>query len=281
MTRIVCQQLAPRLGDLAANAELTKSAVAAAIDAGAEIVVLPELATTGYMFASEQEAAAGAIEPGDAVLASWGEVAARTGAIVIGGFAERGADGRIYNSAAVFDGDQLLGVYRKSHLWDQEKRWFTPGADPPRVFETHHGRIGVLVCYDLEFPEMTRTLALAGAELITVPTNWPYVPRPAGERAPEVTIVMAAARGNRVFVACCDRAGEERGQAWNQGTAIIDLDGWVVAEQAAVGAASADLELARARDKTYTGLADALGDRRPELYGAVTAIMPGQAPGTL
>jgi 5-aminopentanamidase len=129
----------------------------------------------------------------------------------------------------------------------------------------------VLVCYDLEFPEMTRTLALAGAELIAVPTNWPYVPRPPGERAPEVTIAMAAARTNRVFVACCDRAGTERGQAWNQGTAIIDTDGWVVASQPEIGSATGDVQLGAAHDKSYTGLADAFADRRPELYGAVTS----------
>jgi predicted amidohydrolase len=274
MTRIVCQQLAPVLGDLEANAELTIAAITAAIDAGADVVVLPELATSGYMFDSMEEAAAVAIEPDHAVLAGWARVAARGGAVVIGGFAERGEDDRVYNSAAVFDGDRLVGVYRKCHLWDQEKRWFTPGAEPPRVLDTRQGRIGVLVCYDLEFPEMTRTLALAGAELIAVPTNWPYVPRPTGERAPEVTIAMAAARSNRVFVACCDRAGTERGQAWNQGTAIIDIDGWVVASQPEIGSATGDVTLAAARDKSYTGLADAFADRRPELYGAVTSSGP-------
>jgi predicted amidohydrolase len=138
------------------------------------------------------------------------------------------------------------------------------------VFDTRHGRIGVLVCYDLEFPEMTRTLGLAGAELITVPTNWPLVERPPGERPPEVMIGMAAARVNRVFIACCDRAGLERGQEWNEGTSIIDLDGWVLSAVTGVGAAGADIDLARTHEKKYSGLADAFGDRRPELYGAVT-----------
>jgi predicted amidohydrolase len=269
MTRIVCQQLAPVLGDLAANRELSVRAIRDAVDAGGEIVVLPELITSGYMFASAQEAADVAIGRDDPLLAAWTAEAARGGAVVIGGFAERGSDGSVYNSAAVLDGDGLIGVYRKCHLWDQEKLWFTPGAEPPGVFETRHGRIGVLVCYDLEFPEMTRTVALAGAELIAVPTNWPLVPRPDGERPPEVNIAMAAARGSRVFVACCDRAGAERGQEWNQGTSVIDLDGWVLDAQPGIGPASADVDLSRARDKSYGGLADAFGDRRPELYGAV------------
>jgi predicted amidohydrolase len=270
MTRVICQQLAPVFGDRDANAKLTTAAITAAVDDGADVVVLPELATSGYMFNSAEELSAAAIEPDHAVLRGWARAAARGGAVVIGGFAERGEDGRIYNSAVVFDGDACVGVYRKCHLWDQEKRWFTPGAEPPRVLDTRHGRIGVLVCYDLEFPEFPRTLALAGAELIAVPTNWPYVPRPDAERAPEVTIAMAAARGNRVFVACCDRAGDERGQAWNQGTAIIDADGWILASQPGVGPAAAEIDLTAARDKAYTGLADAFGDRRPELYAAVT-----------
>jgi 5-aminopentanamidase len=271
MTRIVCQQLAPVLGDLAANREISVAAIREALDAGGEIVVLPELITSGYMFASAEETAAVAIERDDPILRAWAAEAARGGAVVIGGFAERGADGVVYNSAAVIDGGEMIGVYRKCHLWDQEKLWFAPGTEPPGVFDTRHGRIGVLVCYDLEFPEMTRTVALKGADLIAVPTNWPRVPKPEGERTPEVNIAMAAARGSRVFVACCDRAGLERGQEWSQGTSVIDLDGWVLDAQSGIGSASADVDLTLARDKSYGGLADAFGDRRPELYGTVSA----------
>jgi predicted amidohydrolase len=114
-------------------------------------------------------------------------------------------------------------------------------------------------------------LALGGAELLAVPTNWPVMERPAGERPPVVTIAMATARVNRVFVACCDRTGTERGQEWTAGTAIIDRMGWVLSEQTEVGPASAEVELALARDKTLTQLCDALGDRRPELYRGLAA----------
>jgi predicted amidohydrolase len=278
MTRVVCNQLAPVLGDLEENARRSTAAVRAAVDDGADVIVLPELITSGYMFQSIEEVQAAALVPGEAaVLAAWAAEAARGGAVVIGGFPERAADGAIYNSAAVLDGDGLIGIYRKCHLWDQEKLWFTPGDAPPGVFETRHGRIGVLVCYDLEFPEMPRTLGLAGAELIAVPTNWPFVERPDGEHAPEVMVGMAAARVNRVFIACCDRAGPERGQEWNEGTAILDLDGWVLDAVTGVGAARADIDLARTHVKKYTGLADAFGDRRPELYGAVSAQDPRMA----
>jgi predicted amidohydrolase len=134
-----------------------------------------------------------------------------------------------------------------------------------------YGKLAVLICYDLEFPEMTRMLALAGADLVAVPTNWPLVERPAGERAPEVIIAMAAARVNRIFIACCDRTGVERGQRWTAGTTIINESGWVVATQHRDGPATIDADLARARTKRLTEHSDALGDRRPELYGAILA----------
>ena len=269
MTRVVCRQLAPQIGDLAANRDASLQAIAEAVEGGADVVVLPELVTSGYVFERAEEAVAAAIPRTDPLLAAWAEEAARGGAVVVGGFCERGEDGAVYNSAALVDGSGVRAVHRKTHLWDREKLWFRPGDEPPPVVETAVGRIGMLICYELEFPELTRQLALGGAELLAVPTNWPLVERPPGERPPEVLIGMAAARVNRMFVACCDRTGAERGQEWTGGTTIIDEAGWVLATQTEVGAASADVDLARARDKRLTDLCDALGDRRPELYGAL------------
>jgi predicted amidohydrolase len=268
-TRIVCQQLAPRIAALETNRELAMNAIAAAVQDRADIIVLPELMTSGYVFESAKEAASVAIPATDPLLREWGAAASRGDAVVIGGFCERGDDGQIYNSAAVVDGSGVLGVYRKIHLWDREKLWFQPGTAPPVVFDTPAGRIGVIICYDLEFPEMVRTLALAGAELIAVPTNWPLVERPAGERPPEVTIAMAAARVNRVSIACCDRVGTERGEEWTGGTSIVDENGWVLASQTEKGSARALIDLSKSHDKSLTRLADVFGDRRPELYGAV------------
>ncbi|MGA9860263.1 MAG: nitrilase-related carbon-nitrogen hydrolase [Solirubrobacteraceae bacterium] len=274
MTRVVCHQLAPALGDPGANRKMALRAITAAVADGADVIVLPELTNSGYMFDSAEEAAALAIPATDPLLGEWGRCG--EGAVVIAGFCERGEDGNVYNSAAVTDATGVIGVYRKVHLWDREKLWFTPGPAAPVVHDTPAGRIGVLVCYDIEFPEMPRTLALAGAELIAVPTNWPLVQRPDGERPPEVTVAMAAARVNRVAVACCDRTGVERGQAWNAGTSIIDEQGWVRAAQGGVGPAAAELDLSRSHDKRFTELADALADRRPELYGALT--LPASQP---
>jgi predicted amidohydrolase len=274
MTRITCQQVAPAIADLQSNRELSVGAIAQAVHAGADIVVLPELVTSGYVFESVDEAASVAIRPDHALFREWAAAAARGPAVVIGGFCERGEDGLLYNSAAVVDGSGVLGVYRKTHLWDREKLFFEPGSAAPPVFDTSQGRVGVLICYDLEFPELTRMLALAGAELIAVPTNWPLVERPAGERPPEVIIGMAAARVNRVFVACCDRTGTERGQEWTAGTTIIDESGWVIATQAHEASATIEVDLAIARAKKLTNLCDALGDRRPELYGPITVSLP-------
>jgi predicted amidohydrolase len=271
VTQVACQQLAPVLGDLAANRELALAAIREASDAGADVVVLPELITSGYMFASPEEATAVAIARDHDLLREWAAEAARANIVLAGGFCERGDDGRIYNSAAVFDATGLRAVYRKLHLWDREKLVFTPGSAPPPVLDTRVGRVSLIICYDLEFPELTRSVALAGTQLLLVPTNWPLVPRPETERPPEALIAMTTARVNRMAVACADRLGRERGQEWTGGTTIVGADGWVAAESRVPGLVTADVDLALALDKRLTDHADAFGDRRPELYGALTA----------
>ncbi|MBV8943540.1 MAG: hypothetical protein JO240_17590 [Solirubrobacterales bacterium] len=270
MTRIACQQLAPELLDLEANRRDSTAAIRDAVASGADIVVLPELVTSGYVFESSDEAASVAITSEHSIFHDWATELSRApdrSPIAVGGFCERGEDGLVYNSAAVVDRSGITAVYRKAHLWDREKLFFEPGADVPPIIDTPFGRIGVLICYDLEFPEMTRGLALAGADLIAVPTNWPLSEWPGGEHPPEVVIAMATARVNRVFVACCDRTGTERGQAWTAGTSVIDEAGWIVAGGRGT-AAVADVDLNRARSKSFTGLADAFEDRRPDVYEA-------------
>jgi predicted amidohydrolase len=269
VARVAVQQLAPVLGDLEANAQLSVAAIREAADAGADVVVLPELVTSGYVFADAAEAAAAAIAPDHAILRAWADEAARADLVVVGGFAERGDDGNTYNSAAILDAGGLRAVYRKLHLWDGEKRLFTPGDAPPPVVATRVGRVAVVVCYDLEFPELTRAVALAGAQLLAVPTNWPLGRRPEGEHPPEAVIAMATARINRMAIACADRLGTERGQAWTGGSSIVGVDGWIAAETRELGMAIADLDLDAAADKRFTGLAHAFDDRRPELYGPV------------
>lgn len=266
MKRIVCHQLAPVIGELDLNCDTIVAAVVAAVDAGADVVVLPELATSGYVFASRDEARSLAITADHDVFARVTDALAGSSAVAAFGFCERGDGGLVHNSAAIITADGLLEVYRKTHLWDTEKQFFTAGSALPPVVDTEAGRIGVLVCYDLEFPEMTRHLGVLGADLVVVPTNWPSGTRPAGERPVEVVIAMAAARTNRVVIACCDRTGTERGQEWTAGTAIIGHDGWVAATCDEAGIASADVDLSPTRNKRLSPRNDLFGDRRTDLY---------------
>lgn len=267
MTRVVCRQLAPAIADLPANRELTCAVIEESIAAGAQVLVLPELVTSGYVFESMAEARSVAITPDHDLFREWSSLAATGSAVVIGGFCEPAPDGGVFNSAVVLDGTGVLAVYRKLHLWDTEKNFFTPGAAAPPVVDTAFGRIAVIICYDLEFPELTRSVALRGADLLAVPTNWPLVYRPAGERPPEVQIGIAAARVNRMSIACCDRVGTERGQEWTGGTTIINESGWVVSTAGDGDTAVADLDLVLARDKVLTDRAHVFRDRRPEFYG--------------
>jgi predicted amidohydrolase len=261
-----CAQLDPVPGDVPANKAATLTAIAGAAAAGADVIVLPELAISGYDYTDADQAAASAIEPDDGIFADWS--AAGRGAVVVGGFVERGADGVLYNSAVLVDGSGVRARYRKVHLWDDEALYFQPGTAPAPVVETAAGRIGVIICYDLEFPEMTRALALRGAELLAVPTNWPLVDRPDGEHPPERIIAMAAARVNRMAIACCDRTYTEGGRCYTEGTAIVDAHGWVVtAPLTGVGSVSADIDLSVARVKDISQRNHLFNDRRPTVYG--------------
>jgi predicted amidohydrolase len=268
--RIACHQLAPVVGDLEGNRARALAAVDAAAAAGAQVVVLPELVSAGYVFRDAGEARSLAEPASGPTLTGWAERAQAHGLVIVGGFAEDGGDGLLYNSAALVDPSGVRGVYRKVHLWDRESLVFTPGEAPPLVLDTPHGRIGLMVCYDLEFPEWVRSAALQGTELLCVPTNWPREFRPDGERPMEVMRAMVAASTNRIAVAACDRCGEERGVDWVAGTAIVGPDGWLLAGPPGSPVPlllTADVDLARARDKTLGPRNDALADRRPALYG--------------
>ena len=265
VARIACAQLAPALGAVRANLEMSAAAVAEAVGAGADIVVLPELVTSGYLFADADEARAAALPADPASFTPWLDAAGD--AVVIAGFCEAGADGALYNTAAVIEGGALVATYRKTHLWDREKLIVTPGDRLPPVLATRHGAIALMVCYDLEFGEVTRRVAVDGAELIAAPVNWPPVARPDGERCGELITAMSAARTNHIAVAVSDRTGTERGATFAESTAIVSADGWVVAETGpGVGMAVAEVDLRASRDKRLAEYVDLLADRRLDLY---------------
>jgi 5-aminopentanamidase len=265
--RVASVQLAPVLGDYEGNQARVVAAVTHAAEAGAAVVVVPELATSGYAFSSVEEARAVA-RPAAVALEPWVSAAASSGCIVAGGFAELDGDA-VFNSAAIVSGDGVRAVYRKVHLWDRESLFFSAGSAFPPVVDTAVGRLGLCVCYDIEFPEIPRGLALAGAELICVPTNWPDEGRPSGERAMEIVRAMAAASSSRVFIACADRCGAERGVQWVGGSAIVSESGWLLAGPPATSAEAllvAGCDLALARDKRLNERNDVFADRRPEVY---------------
>jgi predicted amidohydrolase len=271
-TRVACCQYAPRVGEPEANRARGVRAIRSAAQAGARVIVLPELASSGYVFRDHDEAALLA-EPLDGpTVSEWGELAAELGVVVVAGLCERGEDGAVFNSAVVLDDSGLRARYRKAHLWDTEKLVFEAGdAPPPVVTVAGTVRLGVIICYDLEFPEWVRIPALAGAHLLCVPTNWPRSPRPAGQRPIEVVRAQAAASVNRMFVAACDRVGAERGVEWVGGSVIVDADGWPLAgptpgddEQLL----TADCHLDDAENKAISDRNDVFADRRTDLYAA-------------
>src|SRR5580658_2205996 len=274
-TVIAVAQLAIAVGEPDANRKAAAAAVAEAAAAQASLVVLPELCDSGYVFGDDPgpasaEARALASPADDSVtLRQWHALATEHALVIVGGFCERGADGRLYNSAALVDASGTRAVYRKAHLWDKEKLVFTPGDAPPPVVDTAVGRVAVMICYDLEFPEWVRLAAINGADLIAAPVNWLYAARPAGERPAEVVKAQAAAATNGVFVAVADRCQVERGVSWISGSLIVGPDGYplagpVLQDRPALLTAVCDLQ--KARDKSLDGDNDLLADRRPALY---------------
>jgi predicted amidohydrolase len=205
-------------------------------------------------------------------LTGWRELAASLGLVIVGGFCECDDGGLPRNSAAIIDVDGTLTIYRKAHLWDREQLLFVAGSEAPPVVVTAVGRIGVAVCYDAFFPEVMRSLALAGADLIAVPMNSPVI-EPPGRTQPlpvEIVLALAAANANRVFVAQADRIGSERGIEWAGASVICDPDGRLLAgpvadlERPAMLTATCDPDAAR--DKRLGARNDVFADRRLDLY---------------
>lgn len=240
---------------------------------GARLIVLPELTSSGYVLSSTQEASRLSSPADGSHVAELAELSAELGVVIVCGWAER-ADGGPFNSAVVVDGGRVLGVYRKAHLWGEEPRWFTPGDGPPLVVDSSVGRVAVMICYDLEFPEWARLARQLGADIIAAPVNWPRLAShgpgvDAGEgRSPlEVAKARAAAGSYRIPVVVADRVGRERGVDWIGGSCLIDRDGYLVAgpdpvDRTAVLVGDVD----PAGDTAIGPDNDALRDRRPALY---------------
>lgn len=270
--KVACCQVAPVFGDVDGNLARAERALESAAALGAQVAVLPELANTGYVFASREEAQDLAEAVDGRSVSAWAALARRLGMVVAAGFCEAGADGGLYNSAVLLGPDGEQAWYRKAHLWDAEKLIFDLGDQPPPVLDTRFGRLALMICYDLEVPEWVRLPALAGAELLCAPVNWPVLPHPPAERQAERFKAQANAAFNRLPIAVCDRHGRERGVDWSGASLIVDANGYPQA-LAETGLKSdqlllAELDLAASRDKFISQRNHVLDDRRPGLYRA-------------
>jgi N-carbamoylputrescine amidase len=244
-----------------------------AVAAGANLIVLPELVTTGYAFTGRAEAFAHAesIPDGQTCLRVI-DFAREHGIYLAIGLAER--DGaKLYDSAILVGPEGFIGKYRKAHLWNREKLWFSPGDLGFPVFETPIGRIGLLICWDIWFPEVARILAQQGADIICSLNNWVWTPPPlfdATGKCMASYLTITAAHVNNVFIAAANRIGCDRGERFLGCSLIAGTNGWPLGEVASAEAESilyADVDLVSARSAPiWNSLNDLPRDRRADLY---------------
>ena len=262
-------QIDPKLGEKERNLDVCVGRMEEAAAAGAELLVLPECAIPGYMFDSEDEALPFAEEiPGPSTELLEHE-AARLGIYVVCGLLERDGDS-LRNAAVLVGPDGLIGTYRKTHLpFLGVDRFAVPGDELP-VFDTPLGRIGVEICYDLRFPEVTRTLALKGADIVAHPTNFPVAARIQTE-----LITVARAAENRIYLLTANRSARSAGPSSAAGARSSTRTGSGSPRRARPEEALlvAEIDVEKARDKDYVDPGEyelyLFGHRRPELYGAL------------
>jgi predicted amidohydrolase len=267
--RVAVAQIEPKLGEPERNLETCLQRLEEAVSAGAQLLVLPECAVPGYMFDSLEEGLSYAEEVPGPTTEALEQACERLDAYAICGMLQR--DGDLLRNTAVFVGPEgLIGTYWKTHLpFLGVDRFVTPG-DELTVWETPLGRIGVEICYDLRFPEVTRTLALKGADLVAHPTNFPMAAKVQTE-----LITVARAAENRIYLLTANRVGKERWGEFCGWSQIVDPYGKRLAEAGETEEALlvADVDVEQARDKDYVIPGEyelyLFGHRRPELYGAL------------
>ncbi|MBT5710851.1 carbon-nitrogen hydrolase family protein [Candidatus Poribacteria bacterium] len=271
MTRVASVQMDVHIGENAKNTARVLEKLSVAAGEGAEVVVFPECATSGYCFDSVDAAMPYAETDDGPFVEAFADGCARAGVTGIAGFLERG-HGAIHNSAALATPDGRTRVYRKTHLPTLGiDRYVEPGPSIP-VYDTPVGKVGILICYDVRFPEAARALGLQGADIIAVPTNWPI----GAESSPDF-ITRARAWESRVFVVAANRVGVERGRVFIGRSQVVAPSGSVVVEASGTDEAIlySDIDLAEARMKATVHEPgewelDLTTDRRPELYGVLT-----------
>lgn len=229
----------------------------------ADLLVLPELCATGYNFISKKEVLALSETTQGKTVNHFRKISKRNKMNIVAGFAEKDG-GKLYNSAVLVRPDGKIDVYRKTHLFGNEKKYFTPGNTGFKVFPVGMVKIGMMICFDWIFPEAARSLALQGAQIICHPANLvlPYCPDSMPVRALE----------NRVFTVTANRTGRE-----NRGGIDLKFIGQSIIagpDARVLSRASADKETvslveidpASADNKRITPQNELFKDRRPEYY---------------
>ncbi|MEV8395540.1 MULTISPECIES: carbon-nitrogen hydrolase family protein [unclassified Streptomyces] len=265
--RTALLQSSGRPGSVAGNLVALDEAAARAADAGAGLLVCPEMFLTGYAIGGRvPQLAEPADGPGAAAVA---EIAVRHGLAVLYGYPEREGE-RIFNAAQLIgpDGTRLAN-YRKTHLFGGfEREWFTPGELPVVQAELAGLRIGIMICYDVEFPENVRSHALAGTDLLLVPTAQMHPFQFVAE-----SVVPVRAFENQMYVAYVNRTGHEGEFEFVGLSCLAGPDGAARAragrsEELVLGEVDGELLRASRAANPY------LRDRAPGLYTALVRADP-------
>lgn len=275
--RVAVAQEPVARGDVAANTETAVTVLEGAGDRATDLVVFPECFLSGYMLESRSEALKSAITLDSTAITRLLEACARTGVHAVVGLLERAGE-RLFNTAVLIGPDGVLGHYRKMHVpMLGADRFVEPGDDVgPRVVSTPIGRIGMMICFDLRFPECARTLALQGAELIAMPTAWPE----SATFLPELVAPVRALE-NVVHLVVADRADEEGGIRFLGRSRVIDPVGSVLLDAGTrSGTFETIIDLSRSHRKDLVYIpgeyeVPLFGARRPEHYGDLVAPLPG------
>lgn len=229
----------------------------------ADLIVLPELFATGYAFTSREEVNNLAETAEEETSQFLKQISNETDAVIVAGFIEK-EKGKNYNSSIMVYKNEVVGTYRKIHLFNKEKLWFSPGNKKLPVHDIRGMKVGVMVCFDWIFPEVSRTLALSGAQVIAHPSNlvMPYCQKAMVTRCLE----------NRVFAVTANRIGhEKRGKdnfTFTGGSQITSFDGKILssAPEDKTFADVVEIDIAKANNKMLNDYNDVLKDRRVEFY---------------
>jgi predicted amidohydrolase len=269
--KIAAAQMDCRLGDRDANLESIRLRLQIAAGQGARLVIFPECILSGYGFGSLAEAMPHAETLPGPSTESLAADCRRLNVWTVVGLLERDRD-HLFNAAALIGPSGFIAGYRKVHLpCLGVDRFTTPGDRPFSIHDLDGLRIGINICYDSSFPESSRVLALLGADLIVLPTNWP----PNAWRNPKF-VVATRALENHVYYAAVNRIGEESGFRFIGQTRILDCNGDTLAatdgDDDTILYASIEPELAR--QKRVVNIPgqyeiDRICDRRPQMYGKV------------